>query len=175
MTLINVYFLICSNYQEVARLVNAVAYDVTYRSFQWTYLAEALTLMTDYLFTNAQGDRSDARNVAIVLTDGRPEPWEQEERTIPAIREAQYAGIKMYAIGITEKVHIDMLRELSSYPHIINENYFESPITAGIGPPIHALREDICVPIFEGPTTWAPIPSVGGGGLDDNNPGLSGK
>lgn len=60
------------------------------------------------------GDRPNANNTAIIITDGLP----TVASTVPAEIDAVHAqGIATFAIGITNQIDEQMLQTLSSAPH----------------------------------------------------------
>ncbi|KAL3854705.1 hypothetical protein ACJMK2_013963 [Sinanodonta woodiana] len=63
-----------------------------------TNTADALQTMRMKMYTEENGDRSDVRNVALVMTDGISNI--NARRTIPEAELARTAGIHIYAIGI---------------------------------------------------------------------------
>ncbi|XP_076089636.1 matrilin-1-like, partial [Mytilus galloprovincialis] len=63
-----------------------------------TNTADAIRLMRVDMFTADNGDRSDVKNIAIVITDGVSNV--NAETTIPEAEKARDVGIHIYAIGI---------------------------------------------------------------------------
>ena len=59
------------------------------------------------------GDRPNVDNVAIIITDGRPTDPTTVQQAIDAVHES---GIKTFAVGVTDEVDEDTLRQLSSEP-----------------------------------------------------------
>lgn len=92
--------------------------DVEYR-YGDTNTAAALRIMRTEMFTPENGDREDAPNIALVLTDGVSN-IEPKYTIIEALR-AHSAGIHIYAIGIrlTEQTE---LQNIASKP--ASENSF---------------------------------------------------
>ena len=74
------------------------------------------------MFTFHNGDRPDAENIAIVLTDGKS--TRLVNKTIPYAEEARADGIKIIVIGITNKVDLNEVRSMSSFPHEEERDYF---------------------------------------------------
>ena len=72
------------------------------------------------MFNRANGDRPNAPNVAIVLTDGVSNL--NSERTIPEAIAAKKADIHMFVIGIGLAEQTDEINKLASPP--IEENRF---------------------------------------------------
>ena len=69
---------------------------------QWTNTAEAMRVMTGEVFQPTNGDRSDAPNVCIVITDGPSN--KDRERTVPDAAAAREAGISIFAVGVGPEV-----------------------------------------------------------------------
>ena len=89
-----------------------------------TNTPEALIQTRLQCFNRANGDRSDADNLAIIVTDGVPFP---ESRRQPAIEEAKRlrdTGVVMVSVGITDVIDEAFLREMSSSPQTLGQNYF---------------------------------------------------
>ncbi|XP_052234869.1 uncharacterized protein LOC127847186 [Dreissena polymorpha] len=63
-----------------------------------TNTADGLKVMRDQLFSFRNGDRDDATNVAMVITDGVSNI--NSRRTIPEAQQSRDVGIHIYAIGI---------------------------------------------------------------------------
>ncbi len=59
------------------------------------------------------GDREQVRNLAILLTDGRPEP---QDRRVPALREALALQnlATVIAVGVTDQIDRQTLQAFSS-------------------------------------------------------------
>ena len=108
-----------NNGEEVQEAILNIAY-----MGQTTNTPSALTQTRNQCFTTANGDRPDAINLAIIVTDGFPYPI---NRRSPAIAEAaalRSAGASMIAIGVTDAIDQDFLKEMSSPPQLEGQNYF---------------------------------------------------
>ncbi len=90
---------------------------------QTTNTPEGLRVAREQCYSQANGDRPDVQNLVIIITDGVPFPPDRRE---PAIQEARaLKGVAtMIAIGVTDVIDKDLLKELSSPPQIENQNYF---------------------------------------------------
>ena len=75
-------------------------------------------------FTPARGDRPEAKNIAIILTDGAS--TFDRQRTVPDAEQARRNGIEIFSVGITTQVNEDELKRMSSPPQQIEKNYFLS-------------------------------------------------
>ena len=89
-----------------------------------TNTAGGIRDMRTVQFTAVHGDRPGVPNVAIVITDG--ESIVNPQNTVPEAQSAHNAGITIYSIGVTQNVERDEVRDISSPPHIQNQNYFLS-------------------------------------------------
>ena len=89
-----------------------------------TNTPEALIQTRLQCFNSKTGDRPGAVNLAIIVTDGVPFPGNRRE---PALHEAaalRDTGVTLIAIGITDVIDEDLVKEMSSPPQIENHNYF---------------------------------------------------
>ena len=76
-------------------------------------------------FTHGRGERSDAPNFAIIITDGGSST--DTRRILTAASAAKDQGIKILAVGITGNADEQMLMEMSSEPHIRDHTYWMVP------------------------------------------------
>ena len=97
--------------------------------------------MHNQQFTSENGDRSNAPNVAIIVTDGMA--TREVERTQPDAQRAQDDGIEMVSIGITSAVDLPTLQFLSSDPKRENENFFRSTNFMTLGDIVHGLIQRV--------------------------------
>ncbi len=91
---------------------------------QTTNTPQALIETRTQCFNPSNGDRRDASNLAIIVTDGLPFP---DNRRQPAIEEAKAlrdAGAVMVSVGITNVIDEAFLKEMSSPPQALGTNYF---------------------------------------------------
>ena len=72
--------------------------DVIYYQADHTNLAEGLRLTREHIFDPANGDRPDAPNIAIVVTDGESNVG--EENTIPQAEMLKNHGVLVICVGI---------------------------------------------------------------------------
>lgn len=97
---------------EVFDAINNIPY-----MFGSTNTAEAITTMRQEMFTIGNGDRSDVKNVAIIITDGVSNI--NSRSTVPeAERARDEDGIHIYAIGIG----LSDVRELNSMASVPAED-----------------------------------------------------
>ena len=76
-----------------------------------TNTAHGLELMRTAVF-GRPGDRDDVPNVAVLITDGQPN--EREADTLPEAFRAKQAGVTIVAVGVTDQVNMDQLRQIAS-------------------------------------------------------------
>ena len=98
--------------------------------------------MTDQQFIVGSGDRPEAQNIGIVITDGRSN--EMAQNTVPNAVRAQQRGIRMYSVGITNDVDESELRQMSSSPQVLNQNYFLAPEFSDLGALVDTLTAQTC-------------------------------
>ena len=81
---------------------------------QSTNTSGALRLMHRDMFVEVKGDRKDAPNLAIIITDG--EPTVDIIQTSPEIKAAKQKGIVILAIGIGNNVKNETIDEIATDP-----------------------------------------------------------
>ncbi|XP_033728446.1 collagen alpha-1(XII) chain-like [Pecten maximus] len=95
-------------------------------SYGNTNTASALQAMRDTIFIPSNGDRPDAPNVAVVMTDG--ESNINSGRTIPEANAAKREGVEIYGIGIglMETSEIDGISSVPLDTHRFNVDNFDN-------------------------------------------------
>ncbi|KAK2188835.1 hypothetical protein NP493_122g04028 [Ridgeia piscesae] len=78
---------------------------------QWTNTGDALRVMKDQVFKKEHGDRSNAPNVAVLITDGpsNKDSWQ----TVPAAEAARNAGINIFVIGVGSDIDPMEMKDIS--------------------------------------------------------------
>lgn len=91
-----------------------------------THTASALQAMRDTIFIRPNGDRPDAPNIAIVMTDG--ESNINSGRTIPEANAAKAEGVEIYGIGIglMETTEIDGIASKPLSTHRFSVENFDN-------------------------------------------------
>lgn len=110
------------------------------------------------IFEQGGDERRSVQNVAIVITDGKS--TRDPDRTVrdsEALRSSPFNTL-IYAVGITEEIDRDELRDISSEPQIEDRNYFTSPDFEGLANVIEALVDEACPPVTTPAPTDPPIP-----------------
>ena len=112
-----------SRYNDHWSLDNAIRSIRYRRGGTNTHLALRLV---QSVFSKRYGDRPDAQNIAIVITDGvshRP------SLTVLEANKLQKAGVTMFSIGVGRRLKQSELRAMASKPtaqHIFNVNNFDA-------------------------------------------------
>ncbi|XP_069108499.1 cartilage matrix protein-like [Argopecten irradians] len=109
------------NQEDLLTYIDNIPY-----SYGNTNTASALQAMRDTIFIPANGDRPDAKNLAIVLTDG--ESNINSGRTIPEADAAKREGVEIYGIGIglMETSEIDGISSKPLDTHSFNVDNFDN-------------------------------------------------
>ena len=136
-----------SNFSD-AETVKREIFKMKYLN-QSTNTADAFKVTGDECFKFSNGDRHNIPNLAILISDGRPEP--DENRRVPAaLAEAEALKDKnatLLTIGVTDRIDADFLRSVSSAPQIEGQNYFLAPDFKYLGTIQEAVVEGSCEPI----------------------------
>lgn len=111
-----------NRYENVDDIRNAIE-NIPYLG-QTTNTPEALLQSRMQCFSPQNGDRPAIINLAITVTDGVPYPPSRRGPAIEAAKALRDSGVKMIAVGVTDVIDQDFLRELSSTPQIEGLNYF---------------------------------------------------
>uniref|UniRef100_A0A3B3DBC7 Matrilin 4 n=1 Tax=Oryzias melastigma TaxID=30732 RepID=A0A3B3DBC7_ORYME len=89
---------------------------------QGTMTGLAIRYMMNEAFTVEQGDRPKVPNVAVIVTDGRP-----QDRVAEVAAEARQRGIEIFAVGVA-RADMTSLRAMASPPfedHVFLEESFD--------------------------------------------------
>ena len=92
---------------------------------QSTNTEEAFIVAREQCFNFANGDRQNIQNLAIIISDGRPEPF-PVPAAVAAAQALKDTGAIVLAIGVTSRIDKTFLQDISSPPQIENQNYFTS-------------------------------------------------
>ena len=87
-----------------------------------TYTAGGLSVARTHLFYEHYGDRDNASNVAVLITDG--ESTIDTENTIPNAQGLHRDGIRVICVGIGDGISEEEIRAISSPPHEKDVDYF---------------------------------------------------
>ena len=99
-----------------------------------------------------RGDRLHARNIVILITDGKPN--ERIFDTEPEASKVKQTGARVFTVGVTDEVDQDLLRKLAS-----NENDFiSSPDFASLAGIVKEIIGAAC-PFTTVTTILTPTPS----------------
>jgi collagen type VI alpha len=80
-----------------------------------THTSAALRLMKDDMFTRSNGDRDNAPNVAVIITDGNSNI--NPELTIPDAIDARVQGIHVIVVAVGTQLNLLELRGMASQPN----------------------------------------------------------
>ena len=93
-------------------------------------------------FTEQNGDRPNVPNVAVVLTDGVS--TYDKELTIPEANAAKKKGIKVFVVGISNRIDVVELRAMSSDPQRENVTYWTTTDFQALGTITDSLVSGAC-------------------------------
>ena len=109
-----------------------------------TNTAGGLDAARTEVFTQRNGDRPNAQNVAIVLTDGRSTT--NNQFTVPsAVRLRNEKSVVVFSIGITTSIDRGELALISSEPQREGQNFFTSDNFEDLGAILNSVTEQACV------------------------------
>ena len=132
--------------EQVQEAIHNIAY-----MGQTTNTPSALTQTRNQCFNAGNGDRPDAINLAIIVTDGFPYPV---DRRSPAKAEAaalRSSGATMIAIGVTDAIDQDFLKAMSSPPQLEGQNYFTAADFTRLEEIIRDVVESTCQTVVPTP------------------------
>jgi len=137
MTADNIFYL--NSHNDLSSMQRAIM-DMTYIGSYTNTSGAILAAMNEQL-VRERGDRSDAENIVIILTDGLPNL--DISRTIPDVRALQ-ARAKVFAVGVTDLINNEMLSDLSSPPGVLNKNYYHVPDFESLSAVAEAIQDQTC-------------------------------
>ena len=100
-------------YENSTELALYAVWDITTQKMGSTNTAGALQIMRDEMFTPENGDRPEATNVAVLVTDGMSN--KNSGRTIQEANAAHDKDIHIYAVGVGLR-NIVELYQIASQP-----------------------------------------------------------
>ncbi|OAF67831.1 Cochlin [Intoshia linei] len=128
--------------------------DIQYTGMR-TNTAGGIETMRLELFTSRNGDRSSEPNVVIVLTDGNPTIRKND--WLDQAEKAKNEGIKIFSVGITDAVNVDVLKGMSTGLKVLNVDYFVSPDFNSLSDIISNLIHKTCDEIITTPKTTTTV------------------
>ena len=96
-------------------------------------------------FDEAYGDRPDAQNIAILITDGSSNI--ELQRTFPDAQSAKNNGIEVLCIGVTNNISLPTLQQISSLPQQLGKTYWIAPSQFTMNTLIAPLMTETCRPV----------------------------
>ena len=82
-----------------------------------TNTGQALRFLHSLMFTEEHGDRSNARNVAFLVTDGASN---DAVYTMSEARQAKHKNINLYVMGIGDWLNEQEMNAVASYPYALH-------------------------------------------------------
>lgn len=128
-----------NKFRSKADVYNAID-DIPYEHGS-TNTADAIKILRTDIFTQANGDRPDVPNIAIVVTDGVSNI--NSRRTIPEAEQTRASGAEIYALGIG-------LTDLTELDGIASKPIEKYRITAREFSDLRNLRNTIYTALCEG-------------------------
>ena len=140
-----------SDHTDIASLDVAIS-NIAYRSDQ-ADMTSGLQLMRTEVFNETNGDRSQVRNVAILLTDGIP--THELDQLLAEVQRTKDSGIRVVAVGLTDAVSSEwtniMLRQVS---HCLFTDHLWSEMKCTVA------RVTICSKMVNGSRYYRALESV---------------
>ena len=105
---------------QTSAQIDVLVEEIVYNEGPSTNLAAALRVTRESIFVSSNGDRPDAPNIVIVLTDGNPNV--DKEQTIPQaelLRDPDRNNVDdtlVICVGITTMVNFTILQDVASTP-----------------------------------------------------------
>ena len=140
-------------YQESSELKEAVQL-VKYIGGE-TNTGKALHVTRTQCFARSRGEREGVPNIAVIITDGLPTRADFDMDTEATLLRRISAVL---AVGVTENVEKQLLRDISSLPQTENENYFSSPDFSSLGDILKTLVVETCQAPLR--TSFSPISGI---------------
>lgn len=106
-----------------------------------TNTADALRTMREVMFTPENGDQANARNIGIVITDGRSD---DQQRTWEEAMKARDSGIDLISIGIGSSIRMQELEGIASAPNSQGKNVLLADNFSSLETLRSALVDIIC-------------------------------
>ncbi|KAI0231038.1 Collagen alpha-1(XIV) chain, partial [Lamellibrachia satsuma] len=108
-----------NTYSDKNSLENGIR-QMTY-DYGWTNTVAGINVMHNSGFKPENGDRTDAQNIAIIVTDGRSYDYND---TISSAEAARRDSIHIYSIGVTSNINEKEVSGMASEPKLKNKNYY---------------------------------------------------
>jgi collagen type VI alpha len=134
----NLWFL--NTYTTKTQLLGAVD-SIAYAEGN-TNTSGGLRAMHYQQFIQHRGDRTEITKIAFVITDGVS--TFDSEKTIPDAQAARHNAIQIFSIGVTDRINMNELREISSEPQEEKVNYFTSVDFGALDEIVTTLVQSTC-------------------------------
>ena len=113
----NIFYL--NSYDDKNQLQSAILNTPYVGSY--TNTSGGIRTATYEQFISSRGDRGNANNIAIIITDGVPN--RDESFTIPDAEYLRSLGTMVYVVGITNAIDESMLQDMSSMPQVSDNGF----------------------------------------------------
>ena len=134
------------NSADMAKAIDAIQYMGS-----TTNTPAALEAVMTQCF-GGSGDRPDARNLVMTITDGIPFPPDRFDPAVAMAQQLRDNGISTLAVGITDLIDEDFLKELSgqrgtqSGNQVKGFDYYTAPDFQSLSPLLDQIATGSCEP-----------------------------
>jgi len=111
-----------------------------------TNTADAFRITHMEQFEYFRGDRVEACNIALIVTDGKSNV--EERGTLPESLAAKNKGITVYSVGVTSGANEEEVREISSNPRQLNHNYYMLNGFSDLRDIVDDITTQACRPLY---------------------------
>jgi collagen type VI alpha len=115
-------------YTSSMEIRNALAFS---KAGGATNTQEAIRRAYTEVFTSSRGDRSNVKNVMVVVTDGQPTVMPQN--TLPEADAARQRGIEIFSVGVGQYVNVQQIDGMASEPKQGHMVYVPGPSSVAQG------------------------------------------
>jgi len=106
----------------------------------WTHSAQALRLVYSWAFQQRHGDRPTVPNVAVFISDGNSNVYDEQTPVEAAI--CRMNGIRMVAVGVGDLINVAELSMIASRP--LDANMIIHPSFDGLENITESLIQTVC-------------------------------
>lgn len=100
-----------NNHSSVSDVLNAI--DIIKRRKRTSFIDSALDYLRTQSFTVANGDRVEAPNVAVIITDGK---LGKEDQSLKAAKSIKNSGVIMFVVAVGSSVQMSDFAAFASEP-----------------------------------------------------------
>lgn len=107
----------------------------------------ALTIVRTQVFNESNGDRATVRNVAVLVTTSSS--LLNSVAILEEVDQLHAAGIKTFAIGVTPRIDLTQLVNISSPPRLqYHQWWYASNLNAALDEVLSSLQPELCSPDY---------------------------